>query len=140
MWDLRIYSIGLGLVTIEAHHRELSFDLPRVNTDDPDPLGDQFLSQAFCERSDGRLGRTVDATANVWLPTGNGANVDDVAGTFTIVALEHAGEYGLGHVDKTSHVGREHDGCVFFLDLRGLVYALHETTDSTLAIASEIHL
>lgn len=60
--------------------------------------------------------------------TGNGANVDNVAGT-TVGALLEDGKDGLGHVYEARDVGLEHDIDVLLLDVRGLVDTPDQATD-----------
>ncbi len=40
-------------------------DLARVNTNDPDAGGDEFLAQAVGEGADGSLGGTVNAATSI---------------------------------------------------------------------------
>ena len=142
--NLRVDSIGLCLVAIESHDRELlhspletcyigrkgsaySLDLAGVNLNDTDTAGNELLSQALSEAADSGLGSTVDTTARVGLSTGNGADVDDV----TVAAIrtgEEDGENGLGHVDEAGDVCLEHDVDVLLGNLRSASNALDKTT------------
>lgn len=126
--NVRIDGIGLALVTVESDHGELGLHLAGIDSNDTDSLANQLLAETVCERTDGGLGGAVDAAAGVGLAAGNGANVDDVAGTFAVVTFEEDGENGLGHVDQTSHVGRKHDIDVLLSDLGRLGHALDQTT------------
>lgn len=125
---LRINGISLDLVTTKPNHRKLSLDLARIDANNADPLCDQLLPQALGKGPHGRLGRAVDAAADVRLTAGDGANVDDVACALAVVALQHRRQDSLRHVDQACHVGREHDVNVIFLNLWRLGYSLDETT------------
>lgn len=114
----RVHSIRLSLITIEPHHRELSLDLPRINADNPHPCGDELFPQALGESSNGGFGRAVDPSSRVGFATCDRSDIDDIAGACASVALEHALQDFLGHVDEACDVGREHDVHVFFGDLR----------------------
>ena len=112
----RINSIRLTLIPIKPHNTKLSFNLPGINTNDSHPRRDELFPQTVRERSDGRFGRAVDSAAGVGLAAGDGADVDDVACAGAGVAVEHAAEDFLGHVDEAGDVGGEHDGHVGFGD------------------------
>lgn len=142
--DLRIHSIGLGLVSVESHNRELlevcqkhignlmngssthSLNLTRINLNNTNTAGDQLLSQALREAADCGLGGAVDGTTGVGLPAGNGADVDDIAVT-SVGAGKEDGKNGLSHVDEAGDVGVEHDANVLLGDLGSPSDALHET-------------
>ena len=95
---LRIHSISLGLITIEPHNRELRLNLPGIDANNTDAFGNQLLAQAVRKKPHSSLGRAVDSATDVWLAAGNGSDVDDVAGSVAIVALQHHRQDGLCHV------------------------------------------
>lgn len=65
--NLRINSIGLGLVAVEADDGELGLNLTGINLNDTNPSCNQLLSQAVGEAADGSLGGTVDGASGVGL-------------------------------------------------------------------------
>lgn len=101
--------------------------LARVNLHDPDSRGNELFPQAIREAADGGFGRAVYAATHVRLPTGNTANVYDVAGS-AIRSLEKDGKDGLRHVDKSGDIGVEHGVEVILEDFRGLCNAFDQTT------------
>jgi len=115
----RINSISLALIAIEPHNTKLRLDLPGIHANNPHSRRDQLFPQTVGERSDGSFGRAVDSAAGVGLAAGDGADVDDVAGSGAAVALQHSTEDFLGHVDEAGDVGGEHDVHVVFGDFRG---------------------
>ncbi|KAI6749524.1 hypothetical protein HG530_014938 [Fusarium avenaceum] len=123
--------LKISIRTICSQNLEFGFNLTGVDSDNSDALGDQLLAQTFGERVDGSLGGTVNASANIRLAACDGANVDDVARSLAVVALEHTGENGLCDIDQTSDIGSKHDVDVVFLDLWRLVDTLNKTAAHT---------
>ena len=117
--DSRVHRICLGLISTKPHHRELSLNLTRIHAHDTHSGGDEFLSQTLGESPDGCFGCAVNSSAGVRLTTCDRSDVDDIAGAGAFVALEHVLKNFLGHVDESSHVGRENDVNVFFGDVGG---------------------
>lgn len=115
----RINSISLALIAIKPHNTKLSLNLPGIHTDDSHPRRDELFPQTVRERSDGRFGRAVDPAAGIRLAAGDRSDVDDVAGSGAIVALQHSEEDFLGHVHEAGDVGGEHDVHVVFGDFGG---------------------
>lgn len=137
---LRINGISLRLVAIKSHNREFlcslatrtypsflnirthSLDLSRINLNDPNPSSDQLPPQTIRKTANGCLGSTVNATSLIWFPTGNTADIDDIARTAVSSLLEDW-EDGLCHIDQTRDVCCEHDVDVLFCDFGGFGYA-----------------
>jgi hypothetical protein len=75
----RINRIGLRLITIEPHHRELGLHLAGVNLHDSDTRRNQLLAETVRKAADRSLGSAVDRAASVGLPPRDRADVDDVS-------------------------------------------------------------
>lgn len=104
--SIRIYSIGLGLVSIEPNDGEflekVSFathpraprsiayrlHLTGVNVDNPNSSSDKLLPQSIGEGLHGSLGGTVDTATGVRFTTSNTADVDDVTAATFVSLLE----------------------------------------------------
>lgn len=129
-----VHGVGLVLVAIEAHDRELCLDLARIDANDTNPARDELLAQRVRERSHRGLGGAIDGAADVGFPAGDRADVDDVAGASTVISGEHLRQNSLSHVDKSSDVGGEHDVEILLLDLRGLSHASNETAENAMSV------
>ena len=128
MDDARIDSIRFGLVTVKSNNRKVlktlaclqwrrsfwthSFDLPRINLNNPDSRGNQLLSQGVCKASNRSFCGTIYGSSNVRFSSGNTSNVDDISCS-TIRSLLENGQHRLGHVDQASNIGCEHDIKIF---------------------------
>lgn len=104
-----------------------SFHLTGVNFDDSYPRSNQFSPQGFGKALHCCLSGTINATPDVWLPSSDTANIDDIART-TICPLLENWKNSLCHVDQTRDIRSEHDVDVFFGNLGSFGYTLNQTT------------
>lgn len=101
--------------------------MTRIDFNNTNSRGDEFLSQRVSEGADSGLGGAVDTAARVRLATGDTANVNNIT-TATLRALLEDGQDGLGHVNETGDVGVKHDLEILGSDFRGLGDTLDQTT------------
>lgn len=131
----RINSIRLTLIPIKPHNTKLSFNLSGINTNDSHPRRDELFPQTVGERSDGCFGRAVNSAAGIRLAACDRPDVDDVACSCAVVALEHSLQDFLGHVDQAGDVGGEHDGHVGFGDFGSACDAFYKASVVMLSAA-----
>jgi len=92
-------------VAVEANQRELlGGDHARRDLRNPDRLVHQLQSKGLHHRPSGVLGRRVAGAAGIDAVTGDGTGQDDLPA----VAGLQRGQQGLGHPQRTQHVGLVH--------------------------------
>lgn len=121
--------IRLRLIPIKPHHAELCLHLTRINLNDSYPCRNQFFPESGGESAHGGLGRAVDAAAGVAFPTGNRADVYDVAGAAVGACFVDFHDF-LGESYEAGDVRGEHDGDVFSGYVGGLGDAFDEAAVS----------
>lgn len=99
-----VHRVGLPMIALEPHDRELGLDHARVDLRDADVRVHGLEQKRLGDRGHRGLGCTVDRSVAVGLLARYGANVDDVA----LVPGAHPGKYGLGDVHKAFDVGVDH--------------------------------
>lgn len=86
---LLVNLVCLRLVAVKSHNRELRLNLTRVNLNNPDPSRNELLPQCIRKASDSSFGGTVNTTAGVGFPAGDGPDVDDVSSAAVRSLLEN---------------------------------------------------